>query len=290
MVNNEFKIKFGGQLHQVDANTFISSLINISTIIQELNQELRSDKKIEIKIKATEEGSFITTLILEQYAGLAKLFNSENIHLTADIIGILAGVFAIKSFLDNKKPKSEKEKGDKVVIENEKGKIIIVDNRTYGIYNRNQIVNDAISNNFATLEGDTSIDDFEIISEKKSLFRAEREEFDRLATKSEVADKQKREKIVSANIIIHKLIWEDKYKWEFYFAGNKISANIVDEEFYKRIDSGEPFAKGDSLKVELQINQIFDEGVAIYINHSYQINKVLEHIPRNKQLKMDNLS
>lgn len=289
-VNNEFKIKFGGQLHQVDANTFIYSLVNISTVIQEINQELRSDKKIEIKIKATEEGSFITTLILEHGAGLAKLFTTENINLTASIIAIFAGVFTIKEFLKNKKPKNEKEEGDKITIENEKGNVLIIDNRTYGIYNRNQIINDAISNNFSTLESDPSIDDFEIISENKSLFKAERENFDQLATKSEVADKQRKEKIVSANLILHKVVFEDKYKWEFYYSGNKISANIVDNEFYKKIDKGEPFAKGDALKVELQINQIFDEGVGIYINHSYQINKVIEHIPRSQQLKIENFS
>jgi len=289
-VNNEFKIKFGGQLHQVDANTFIYSLINISTVIQEINQELRSDKKIEIKIKATEEGSFVTSLILEQGASLAKLFNSDNIRLTADIITIFAGVFAIKGFLNNKKPRSEKEEGDRITIENEKGNILIIDNRTYGIFNRNQIINDAISNNFATLESDPSIDNFEIISEGKALFKTERDNFDQLATKSEVADKQKKEKIIDAYLILHKVVFEDKYKWEFYYSGNKISANIVDAEFYKKIDKGELFAKGDTLRVELQINQIFDEGVGIYINHSYQINKVFDHIPRGKQLKMEDLS
>jgi len=50
IVNNDFKIKFDGQQHQVDANVLISSLIHTTTIVQEVNKYLNSGKKIEIKV------------------------------------------------------------------------------------------------------------------------------------------------------------------------------------------------------------------------------------------------
>ena len=59
IVNNDFKIKFDGQQHQVDANVLISSLIHTTTIVQEVNKYLNSGKKIDIKVKALEKGSFL---------------------------------------------------------------------------------------------------------------------------------------------------------------------------------------------------------------------------------------
>ena len=289
---DEFKIKFGGQVHQIDAQTFINSLINISTIIQEINQELESGKKIEIKIKATEKGSFITTLSLQETIDTAqRLFTRENITLIANIIEIFAGVLFIKGHLGSKKPKNIEEKGDKIKIENNEGVINIFDNRTYGIYNRNQVIGDAISNNFSTLENDPSIDEFEIIyKEGKSIFKAVKEDFSILATKTEIADENKRARIIVATIITHKIVWENRYKWEFYYGPNKISAYVKDDEFFQKIEKGKSFSKGDALRVDLQINQIFDKSAGIFVNHSYQINKVHEHMLKGKQMKLEDIN
>lgn len=47
----ELKIKFGGQSHQIEANTFLDTLLNFTTVVQEFNREFNSDKKIEVKNK-----------------------------------------------------------------------------------------------------------------------------------------------------------------------------------------------------------------------------------------------
>jgi len=44
----------------------------------------------------------------------------------------------------------------------------------------------------------------------------------------------------------------------FFYAGNRISASIGDVAFFKLIDGGERFAKGESLVVDLEIHQLFD--------------------------------
>jgi len=58
ITDNDFKIKFDGQQHQVDANVLISSLIHTTTIVQEVNKYLNSGKKIDINVKSLEKGSF----------------------------------------------------------------------------------------------------------------------------------------------------------------------------------------------------------------------------------------
>ena len=84
-------------------------------------------------------------------------------------------------------------------------------------------------------------------------------------------------------MIIVRLSFEDNLKWDFYYKGNKISAKIPDSNFYELIDKKEAFAKGDTLEVDLQIIQKFDESVNTLINKSYQINKIIRHLSRNEQ-------
>lgn len=290
-LNSEFFIKFDGQLHQVDANTLINSLINVSTIIQEVNEELKTDKKIEIKIKALAPGSFTVHLKLFIEAAkdlLSESFARGDISSASDIIAILAGLLAIKKFLKSKKPEAVEENGNKIIIYNDKGKTIIVDKIVYNIYKQNQPVQDAISNNFETLQRDPSIEKYEIADiNRKPLFSAGRPDFDGMAVKSEVLEENKKVITEIATLTIFKIVFEEKYKWEFYYKGNKISASIVDEDFFQQIDAGKKFSKGDRLIAELQVTQLFDPTVQTWVNHSYQLNKVKEHIPRGEQQKLD---
>jgi len=66
------------------------------------------------------------------------------------------------------------------------------------------------------------------------------------------------------------------------FIYNKITAKIS-EDFFAKIDSGEKFAKGDSLEAEFEIRQEFDLAANTYINKGYKITKIINHIPRVEQ-------
>jgi hypothetical protein len=81
--------------------------------------------------------------------------------------------------------------------------------------------------------------------------------------------------------------FEENLKWDFYYRGIKISTKIADPSFYELIDKGEAFAKGDVLEVELQINQKFDESVNTFVTNSYQVNKIVRHLSRNEQQKIN---
>ena len=93
------------------------------------------------------------------------------------------------------------------------------------------------------------------------------------------------EKSMIETVILHilRLSFEENIKWEFIYKGHKIPAKVKDDEFYKLINQGEQFAKGDALEVELQINQRFDESVNTFINVSYVVNRIIHHIKRNEQ-------
>jgi hypothetical protein len=290
--SNEFKIKFGGELNLVDLRTFIASLSNTATIAEEINASLNSNKIIELKLKTLEPGSFIAGIKIKEIdRDQSTVFeNTNNSDTASKIIAILANLNEYKKHVGSGKAVIVEEKDTQITIKNARGDLQIFDRSIYDLYNSNSTVSDSISNNYSVLEGDPSVTSFELLDKNNdSLFKANRESFEELATKSLLETSEKKSKIETAELRVHKLVFDPKYKWEFWYKGNKISANILDEDFFEGIDQDEKFGKGDVLIVELQTNLIFDKSVDTFLIESYQINRVIEHTPKEKarQLSLD---
>jgi hypothetical protein len=290
IIDNDFKIKFDGQQYQVDAQVLISSLIHTTTVIQELNKYFNTGKKIEIKVKALEKGCFLVhiSLLETTLVNLKNLLTKENIMFAITIIGALVDLIEIKKHLKGKKPKEIKKDGSITVIINGDNNILNIDSDIYNIYDTNSVINDALSQNFDVLDNDAAITAFEITDKNENPYIiVERDNFKDLSIKSEQIDENKKSITELTRLNIVRLSFEESLKWDFYYRGNKISAKITDPNFYKLIDNGESFAKGDTLEVELQINQLFDESVNTYINKSYQVNRIINHYKRSEQKKID---
>jgi hypothetical protein len=290
IADNNFKIKFDGQQHQVDANVLISSLIHTTTIVQEVNRYLNSGKKIDINVKALEKGSFLCHIELVETTldTLKNLLTKENIEVGAAIIGSLVGLIELKKFLKGKKAKEVKHQGDRTKITNNQGDVLIIENATFNIYEHSLVVKDALTQNFDVLNNDPAITGFEITDKhEKPLVRVDKSEFIDMAQKSEEVEDGERRIVEAATVNIVRVSFEENLKWDFYYRGIKISAKIADPNFYELIDKGEAFAKGDILEIELQISQKFDEAVNTYVTKSYQVNKIVRHLSRNEQQKLN---
>lgn len=116
--DSDFKIKFDGQQHQVDAQVLISSLIHTTTVVQELNKQFNTGKKIEIKVKALEKGSFLVHIELLETTleSLKNLLTKDNLLFASGIIGGLVGLIELKKHLRGKKPKEVKSEGSNEVV------------------------------------------------------------------------------------------------------------------------------------------------------------------------------
>lgn len=289
-MDTDFKIKFDGEQHQIEANILINNLIHTTSIIQELNSELNSGKKIEIKIKALEKGSFLIHIDLVEtvFDNLKNLLTKDNIETAGFIIAGFVGLIEIKKFLGGSEAKSKEIVGEKVKIENQKGQIIYIENFVSNIYENNTIVRDALSQSFEALENENSITGYEITDKnEKPLIRVDKSDFENMAVKSELLTEGEKNILVAATLNIVRISFDEKLKSDFYFKGNKISAKINDFDFYQRVDKGESFSKGDVLEVELEIKQIFESSVDTFINKNYKIKRIIKHILRNEQSKLD---
>ena len=290
ILDTDFKIKFDGEKHQIDANLLVNNLIHTTSIIQEINRNFDSGKKIDIQIKALEKGSFLIhiDLIESAFDNLKNLLTKDNIELARSVIGAFVGLIELKKFLKGKEEKAIENSGNKVKITNQEGQVLYVENFVQNIYNHNTIVKDALSQSFETLENDNSITGYEITDRNnKTLVRVDREEFEYISVKSEELLEGEKNIVVAGRLNIIRISFDDKLKSDFYFKGNKISAKINDVDFYKRVDKGESFAKGDVLEVELEIKQVFETSVNTFVNKSYKIKRIINHILRNEQSKLD---
>jgi hypothetical protein len=290
IIGNDFKIKFDGQQHQVDANVLVSSLIHTTTIVQEVNRYLNSGKRIEIKVKALEKGSFLCHIELVETTldSLKNLLTKENIEVGAAIVGAVVGLIELKKFLKGKKAKEVQKQGDRTKIVNKDGNVLIIENATFNIYENSPVVKDALAQNFDALNNDPAITGFEITDKNENaLVRVDKSEFVDLSQKSEEVEEGERKIVEAATVNVVRVSFEESLKWDFYYRGIKISAKIADPSFYELIDKGEAFAKGDVLEVELQINQKFDESVNTFVTKSYTVNKIVRHLSRNEQQKIN---
>jgi hypothetical protein len=155
------------------------------------------------------------------------------------------------------------------------------------VYFNNPIVNDALAKTFKTLEADPSIEGFEVIdAEDHPLFEASREDFPTMALTTSVPQIEGRDMVEPTQVHIVKPSFDPKLKWDVLYKGIRISSWMRDEEFQSRIDRGERFAKGDMLAVDLKVHQKLDPSLGTYVNKSYEIARVKQHIPRAEQAKL----
>lgn len=123
MERADYKSNYEGQLPQIDSNTLINSLFNITAAIQEINSELSKESNIkttiQIRINAFSAGSFL--LHLELLRDIAKdvlppaAFVGAQINIHT-IIKVLIEFIKLKLFLKGGKPKEIHKSGKEVTI------------------------------------------------------------------------------------------------------------------------------------------------------------------------------
>jgi len=284
MDNKNLEIKFGGDVHEISIDLLIESLISYSSVTQETAAYLSPGIKADIKIKATKQGSFILLLNLIT-ENVGSLFVKDNISLAAEIITIVGGLYGLKKWISrNGKPEIIKQVNDnEIEISNNKGKIIITGD-IYNIYQESPKVRESLRNTFVKLQEKEEIDSFEIkdTDSGSNIFIAEKKDFPALASDNDEIE-QRRQKVIkdSQELSVFKVVFKENYKWEFFYLGTKIYASIKDEDYFKKIERGDiAFRSGDKLIVDLEIEQVFNEAANTFVNDSYNILKVIEHIPR----------
>lgn len=260
--------------NSVDAGTLINMLTQYMIITERANIIMGDGSyKTDVKIKALSKGSFeINFEVITSW--IQNLITKENITFAAEVVGGIASVFNLyKHFKGNRVTKEEVTK--QITIQNAE-KIV-------NVY-LDPTINESMRKVFETAMDDESIEGVTLIANNENTETVWAEEFGELVIpKDNIMPNERTVVVPSAQLNIIGLNFTKGGSWQFIYNGTKIRTKLSDEGLQKAIDQGASFAKGDSLRVELNITQRWNEEYNAYENKYYKIATVFEHISAPKQ-------
>lgn len=290
MKPNDFKIIFENTSNDIDVETLIGCLMHTSNIIQEVNRQLETDKKIEVKIKALERGSFEVHIELVESI-LQSIFSKDTVEYAGNIVGVVGGLYGLAKFLKGNRPKKTESKPDKNQIEitNIDGETTVFSNVVVNIFNDSQVVRENVAKQFKILEKNLDVDAFEFQSENITV-EINKEEFDSISNRPETSEEENAPEVEilrDQKLQIIRPSFSRDLKWDFVYRGTKIAAKMEDTEMIKIIDAGEEFAKGDFMLVDIEETRFYDKDVDAFLitKDSYKILRYKQHIKTPRQSK-----
>lgn len=276
------EIKFEGKSHQISAELLILSLVNYQKVIELANNYLgEGSRKIDVKVNAISEGSFVLDVSLEQTI-IQSLFNDDSISYLANLATVVGGVYGLYSFFGGKKVKETDKIPSNINVSSEHLNV------TVNVYN-SRTARESISETIKKVEEDSQADGLSYTFGEGGKIEYKREDFARLVYNDFDLEEDNNElsEDVDAVLNIVSLSFSASKPWTFIYNGFPIRCTLRDETFQKHIDSGASFAKGDSLKVRLRVFKRFNKEYNVYVNKSYKILEILEHVHQAKQQKFE---
>lgn len=292
--STKFTLKFGGEESEINATTYGIVLVNTVILLEETNKELGTGAHLEIKVKSEREGSFLVDLGIEPAAIVAlaiPLITKENLlavkNAASEIIKTATEVYSWWKKFRTEKPKEIKEQGETTIVIYGDNNTVNFDKSVSNLLFKNKRSRDAITNTFTALSKDESVSEFAILDEdQKPLLLVEKQEFNELSKKIDGLQPKAKKETIAAHLIVTRQSFEEGKKSDFLYKGFPLTASITDNSFWKSVDDGERFGKGDVLVAELEIEQEFNKAYNAYENKGYTITKVIEHIFRQDQLQL----
>lgn len=272
--------------HLMDVRDLAPAMIAVNDLLSNANKVLNGDKAdLNLKVNASfKAGSFGMELhtVVHFLSQIRDMFAGENASAISNawtILGIVGfvgggGLIGLIKFLRGKKPTKIIDEDGRLKVYINETEYYETDGKVVKLYKNRTIIGD-LNKMLEPLEKD-GIDSFFVSR------TGDKKDADLAIDESELAyfDYQEIENDLSENITetfiqIEAAVFKDNNKWKFDNGGSPINAAILDEEFLRKIDSGElRFGKGDLLKVKLKTIQTFAHGK---LKTEFQVIEVLEH-------------
>jgi hypothetical protein len=287
-----FSIKYDGPAlisHQMDVRELAPALIALSSLLEEANRALYPDSaEVRVNVNGSfKGGSFGVDFVALQSIKdqIVSLFAGPEATAAVNLLSILEGLgifgggmglIGVIKWLRGRKPSAIRIEGDKTIFQlhlEETVETFEVDLVAGKLY-QSRIVRQSLARVVKPLETE-GIDIFACGQDGKTQTVITKEEakfFEIAASGADVVSD-----VVSEGVLlqIESAVFKDGNKWRFSDGSNSFFAEIGDEPFRARIDSGdERFGKGDVLIVDLRrIQSITDTG----LKSEYVIDRVKEH-------------
>jgi len=269
--------------NEADALAVASGIEAVATMIKEVHQEFHDNHELLVKARPFAQGSFEIPLDIVLLAAVGASFLDRD--TIKSILNIIKEYFTIKNLLKGDVPKIE---NGKVIAQ---GDTIQVQNMTINLFRPSSPANQLVCKAMQKALDDKTITCFGIVSDYdgKKIVHVNRSEFEYYqAIETSVESPEEECRTERATLFIYGPILDadNKVLWKFVRARDRetFKANITDEPFLSRVASGEKFAAGDMLEVDLMIRQKHDKMFETYSDlNKGTITKVHLHTPRPEQ-------
>lgn len=287
-LGDNFVIHYGGQLQSIQANTFANSLVNVARIIEEINYHLHPDCKVEIRVETLAPGSFRPKIKIISGSLVSKI--KSFLPAKDQTIQVLLALFALWPSLFSS-PQNITINHNEVIIVNNGNQLILpkeIYDHAKNIGTNNKEVQKAMTQNFEVLASDSSIESFGAVRETDShefLVKIPHQKFLEYSEAIKPQDDAQRiEEYENVELRLLKVILEKgSRKWDFVWNGIRISAPILDENFWEKMKHKEiQISQGDSITAKLRVYQVLEPYSSVYLNDKYEVTEVKNY---NKSLR-----
>ena len=119
-----FRIKFEKQEHSISADTYVQSLVSLSTIIREVNYQLGTVPAVTVNVLAEEPGSFDVALQIAEVIKENHEIIINGASALATIVGTTVSIIQLKKTLKQADESKTEINGDQVNIKDVEGNVM----------------------------------------------------------------------------------------------------------------------------------------------------------------------
>lgn len=236
----------------MDAYEVAANMIAFSDFVVLATKTLYGEKtEVRAEVAGFGKGSFVTDLFFQIIGETATLLSSGT---PKELIGLVAESLKLWKHLKGEPPADMERltEDNGVRVKNRDGKVIVFSNSTLnvvfsdkGAETVGRFIRDALSRD--------GVDNVSLDQPGQPIEKVTKDEaryFSQVAPETPLYDYQ-----LQLALIIEAPVFKDGNKWRFSDGTVSFYADISDVDFIARVDGGEAFAKGDSLIVEMRIEQ-----------------------------------
>lgn len=281
-------LHFGTEGARINAYTLATALQGIADAAKAANAIINPGYEVEIVVESFAAGSFRATLraVLREAKNLFSAEAARNV-----ILGVVATILYEHTLAPNKDITVQVNASEVIVVSGKDR--IIVPRATYDdakVVEQSPQFRYGISQAARAVEADPTISTFGLAPSPKEQppVQIPRERIAALPAyfETDSSDVRVLEEITELQIL-RAILERSKRRWEFVWHGLRISAPVLDSTFFDDFFAHRfTIGPGDALRVRLRVRQRRTSDIHIFINESYEVVEVLEHIPRPKTTQL----
>jgi hypothetical protein len=287
----QFAVKYDGPAlaeHQMDVRELAPALLALSSLLEESNKALNGKgPEVRVNVRGNfQAGSFEVALeaALSMKDQIVSILSGDDATALGNLLSVLTGLgllgggglISLIRWLGGRKPSKIEYRGEKVffsVEDSETIETMELDLSVGRLYST-RTVRQSLSKVLKPLT-QNGIDCFAAGQDGKAevvITKADVTAFYDLGDDAEIVSNSLLERSL---LQIESAVFKDGNKWRFSDGATSFFAEISDEQFVQRVESGEErFGKNDVLVVDLRkVQSIADTG----LKSDYRIEKVWEH-------------